>query len=236
MIRSFLAAAQVTLEAPPKALIVPHAGYIYSGPVAASAYVNLKQWAEAIARVVMVGPSHQVWFEGLALPDADLFRTPLGDVPVEEPSFLHAPVGLSAAAHAREHSLEVQVPFLQELLTEWSLVPLVAGDVRPEEVHEALEETAGGPETLFVISSDLSHYLPYDVARRVDEQTARAIVERRPELLGRDSACGRLGIQGVLLYARAHDLHVRLLDLRNSGDTQGDRSRVVGYGAFAIGP
>ncbi len=228
VIQGFLDAAQVRIESHPRALIVPHAGYIYSGPIAASAYVTIHP--EQVRRVVLVGPSHFVWLRGLAVPGVDAFRTPLGDVPV-----CGTNVNVVPAAHAREHSLEVQLPFLQTVLGSFDVVPIVVGDAHPQEVADVLDLYAADPKVLIVISSDLSHYLSYEQARLVDEQTAEAIQERAGERIGQYDACGLRGIQGILLYATRHDLHVRLLDLRNSGDTQGDRSRVVGYGAFWIG-
>jgi AmmeMemoRadiSam system protein B len=167
------------------------------------------------------------------LPGCDAFRTPLGDVPV----VVRGGDGnaIVPAAHTREHSLEVQLPFLQTVLDEFELIPLTVGEADPEDVADALERFGTDADTLIVISSDLSHYLSYDQARRVDTQTAELIEALQGESLRRDSACGLRGIQGLLLFARQHGLRVRLLDLRNSGDTQGDRSRVVGYGAFWVG-
>jgi hypothetical protein len=224
--------------APPKALIVPHAGYVYSGPVAASAYAELRKGASGIERVVLLGPAHFVPLRGLAASSAEAFLTPLGPVPVDHEAVervLRLPqVRLLDAAHEDEHSLEVQLPFLQRMLAEFSLVPLVAGDATPEEVAEVLEELWGGPETLIVVSSDLSHYYDYETARRLDTETSRAIEELRPERLGSESACGRVPVRGLLVVARRRGLRVRTLDLRSSGDTAGPRREVVGYGAFAF--
>jgi hypothetical protein len=222
---------------PPKALIVPHAGYIYSGPIAASAYALLAPLRGVVKRVVLLGPVHRVPVRGLALPGMDSFATPLGLVPLD----LAAMEGISAlpqvvesaAAHAREHSLEVQLPFLQTMLDEFSLVPLAVGDATAREVAEVLEMLWGGPETLILISSDLSHFLPYATARHVDNATAQAILELAL-LVSHEQACGGTPVNGLLLAARHHHLQPRLLDLRNSGDTAGDRSQVVGYGAFAF--
>ena len=219
----------------PKALIVPHAGYVYSGPIAASAYACLR--GGKYRRVVLVGPSHRVAVRGLALPEADGFATPLGVVPVDREAIAavaHLPqVATNDPAHAQEHSLEVQLPFLQKVLGEFSVVPLAVGNATAEEVAEVLEYLWGGAETLIVISSDLSHYLAYDMAKKVDDATARAILELR-DLVSHDQACGGAPLNGFLLAARRHRLIPELLDLRNSGDTAGDRSRVVGYGAFAF--
>lgn len=237
MISEYLAAASAT-GAVPKALIVPHAGYIYSGPVAASAYVLLKPLRGAIRRVVLLGPAHRVALAGLALPSSDFFATPLGNVPLDKDAaalLRDLPqVQVMDAAHAREHSLEVHLPFLQELLGEFSLIPLVVGDASAEDVGEVLERLWGGPETLVVISSDLSHYNDYQTARRMDAATARAIETLRFEDLGYDDACGRVPVSGLLHVARRRGLAVRTLDLRNSGDTAGPRDQVVGYGAWAI--
>lgn len=227
-VSGFLAEAETVITDHPRALIVPHAGYIYSGPIAASAYRSID--ANRTHRVVAVGPSHFVRFRGLAAPDADVFRTPLGDVPIVEND-----LPSHAAPHVREHSIEVQVPFLQAVLDGFSLLPIAVGDATPGEVSTALELYSEDPETLLVISSDLSHYLPYEEAVALDARTAESITRRDGEALGPNAACGLRGIQGILSYARRHDLEVRLLDLRNSGDTQGDRSRVVGYGTFWIG-
>jgi len=221
----------------PKALIVPHAGYIYSGPVAASAYVLLKDLREVIRRVVLLGPVHRVWVQGLALPAVDAFETPLGVVPLDEPAMarlLQLPqVEVNEAAHAWEHSLEVHLPFLQTVLDDFVLVPLAVGGATPEQVAEALELTWGGDETLIVVSSDLSHYLPYDQARHSDQTTVQAIMDLRSDLVG-EQACGAHPINGLMLVARRHHLTPHLLDLRNSGDTAGDKRRVVGYAAFAL--
>jgi AmmeMemoRadiSam system protein B len=221
----------------PKALIVPHAGYVYSGPIAASAYAALGSVAARIRRVVLLGPAHRVAVHGLALPDAQAFSTPLGDVPLDVEGMrriAHLPqVSVSARAHALEHSLEVQVPFLQAVLHDFTLLPLVVGSATEEQVAEVLQALWGGPETLIVISSDLSHYLPYEMARRIDEETARAILHMDSHIT-HDHACGATPINGLLLAAQRHHLKPRLLDLRNSGDTAGSREGVVGYAAFAL--
>lgn len=220
----------------PKALIVPHAGYIYSGPVAASAYARLKAVAGRVRRVVLLGPCHRVPFRGLAVSSADAFETPLGAVPVDKEALagvLELPqVKVFNATHADEHSLEVHLPFLQHILGDFTLVPIVAGEASAEEVAEALERLWGGPATLIVISSDLSHYLDYDTARQIDAKTCRAIESLDPSVIDSDQACGRVPVAGLLTAARRRDLAVTTLDLRNSGDTAGDRRRVVGYGAW----
>lgn len=220
----------------PKAVIVPHAGYVYSGSTAALAFARVGLARDTIERVVLLGPTHRVPVRGLALSGATRWRTPLGEVGTEE----HAP-GLNALhhvvtspdVHRWEHSLEVQVPFLQRVLGEFTLVPLAVGDATPDEVADALEEVWGGPETVVVVSSDLSHYHPYSEAQRLDRDT----VDR---ILGLDGplpdgrACGARPVNGLLLAAARHALAPRLLGLCNSGDTAGDRQRVVGYAAVAF--
>lgn len=221
--------------APPKALIVPHAGWVYSGAVAGAAYARLRPHAATIRRVVLLGPVHRVPVRGLALPDADGFATPLGEVRVDAASIRRLAelrqVVVRGDAHALEHSLEVQLPFLQAVLDDFALVPLAVGDTTPDEVAEVLEVLWGGPETLIVISSDLSHYLDYAAAERIDRATVEQIL--RGELLRSfDQACGALPIDGLLLAARRHGLTPRLLARCNSGDTAGDHRRVVGYAAL----
>jgi AmmeMemoRadiSam system protein B len=221
----------------PKVLIAPHAGYIYSGPVAASAYALLKPLAARIRRVVLLGPTHRVAVRGLALPGAEAFATPLGQVRIDTGAVQEIAalpqVTVSPQAHALEHSLEVHLPFLQSVLTDFRLLPLAVGMASAEEVAEVLETLWGGEETLVVISSDLSHYLPYDTARQVDRATAQAILDLR-QPISHEQACGGTPVNGLILVARRHGLAPHLLDLRNSGDTAGDKSRVVGYGAFAF--
>ena len=221
----------------PKALIVPHAGYIYSGPIAASAYALLKPLAAAIHRVVLLGPTHRVAIRGLALPGADAFSTPLGTVQVDQEGVHQIAalpqVTVSPQAHALEHSLEVQLPFLQVLLPEFKLLPLAVGMASAEEVAEVLDTLWGGPETLIVISSDLSHFLPYEAAQRTDSATAQTILDLRLPIT-HEHACGGTPVNGLLLAARKHGLTPHLLDLRNSGDTAGTPDNVVGYGAFAF--
>jgi AmmeMemoRadiSam system protein B len=224
-------------ERAPKALIVPHAGYVYSGPTAARGYLMVEPWRDRFARVVLLGPAHHVGFAGLALSGASAFATPLGEVPLDAAGrdLLTGLPGVvtSAAAHAPEHSLEVQVPFLQLVLDQFELVPLVVGDASPEQVAGVLEACWGGPETLLVISSDLSHYLPYADAVEVDARTVSRILALEWPL-PRRSACGGRAIDGLLLAARRHGLEPTLVDARNSGDTAGDHSRVVGYASFTF--
>lgn len=226
-------------EAParaPKAVIVPHAGYRYSGPVAASVYARLRALRGRVQRVVLLGPAHRVFVRGLAAPSADVFATPLGALPVDREALAAVEdlpqVEISDEAHALEHSLEVQLPFLQEVLGTVAIVPFAVGLASDAQVAEVLERLWGGPETLIVISSDLSHYLPYETARRVDAETTRAIERLDPEGLDEDSACGRVPIRGLLVAARRHGLAPRTLDVRSSGDTAGPRGEVVGYGSW----
>lgn len=225
-----------TAEPPPKAIIVPHAGYLYSGPVAASAYARLRAARASIRRVVLLGPSHRVGFHGLATSSADTFRTPLGDIPVDTAavSQINAlpQVQVRDLAHLHEHSLEVHLPFLQESLENFTLVPVVVGDVGAEEVAEVLDMLWGGDETLIVISSDLSHYHDYATAQRMDRHTSEAIEALHPEAIDHEGACGRNPVSGLLLLARKKKLHAATIDLRNSGDTAGSREQVVGYGAY----
>ena len=221
----------------PKALIVPHAGYVYSGLTAAVAYAALDAVHDSIERVILLGPVHHVPVRGMALPEADAFATPLAETAIDQAAtgmIKNMPqVMVSAEAHAPEHSLEVQLPFLQSVLDDFKLVPLAVGDATPEEVAEVLDVLWGGPETLIVVSSDLSHFLPYKTAQLVDGQTVQSIMQLQPTL-SHEQACGGTPINGLLLSAKQHHLQPQLLDLRNSGDTAGDKNRVVGYASFAF--
>lgn len=236
-IQSMLSTASLKTHAP-KAIIVPHAGYIYSGSIAASAYAQLAPLRERIKRVILLGPCHRVPLRGLAATGADFFETPLGRVAIDQHAIeriISLPqVQLFDGTHAQEHSLEVQLPFLQEVLAEFTLVPLVVGDAEAEEVDEILELLWGGDETLIVISSDLSHYLDYNSARETDSRTSHAIEQLDGASIEYGDACGRNPVIGLLLAAKKHKLKAITLDLRNSGDTAGDRARVVGYGAWAF--
>ena len=216
---------------------MPHAGYVYSGIVAGHAFRLLKAAGAPIERVVLLGPSHREWFRGLAVPQAQAFATPLGRARIDGSAIARLAglpaVIVSDAAHAREHSLEVQVPFLQRLLPDAPLVPILVGEATVAEVEAVLESLWGGPETLIVVSSDLSHYHPYAEARSLDGATVDSILDGRANLTGED-ACGCLAVNGLVSVARRHGLRAELIDLRNSGDTAGDRDRVVGYGAFGF--
>lgn len=221
----------------PKVLVAPHAGYRYSGSIAANAYAQVVSGRDWIHRVVLLGPSHRVPVRGLVLPDAAGFATPLGIIPVDYDAIAIIndlpQVTTNAMAHTWEHSLEVQLPFLQKTLDNFTLIPLVVGDASAEEVATVLDHLWGGKETLIVVSSDLSHYLPYDIAKNEDIATADAILNFSGPL-SHEQACGSTPLNGMLLAAQRHQLHAQLLDLRNSGDTVGDHTNVVGYGAFAF--
>ena len=236
-VASYMAAARKASGTAPKAIIAPHAGYIYSGPIAASAYAQVAARRDRVTRVVLAGPAHRVHVTGAAVPAARVFASPLGPVPVDRESVerLRALpfVEVSDRAHAFEHSLEVHLPFLQSVLERFTLVPIVVGGAGPEEMAQAFEAVWGGDETLVVVSSDLSHYLPYEAARSRDGSTAQAIVGLDARI-DPDEACGAAPINGLLTVARRRRMTADLLDLRNSGDTAGDRDRVVGYAAFAL--
>ena len=235
MVTGFLDACR-SAEAAPKAVIAPHAGYIYSGPIAASAYARVANGRDTITRVILLGPSHRVPLRGLAASRAESFATPLGNIPVDGAALTlisRLPqVHLSDEAHRREHSLEVHLPFLQLALNDFKLVPLVVGDAAAEEVSEVLEMLWGGPETLIVVSSDLSHYHDYAAAQSLDRATSNAITALRPQDIHYEQACGRNPILGLLEAARQHGMRAETIDLRNSGDTAGPRDQVVGYGAY----
>lgn len=237
VLHELLAAVPYKQAMPPKALIVPHAGFVYSGAVAAHAYARLKPLAASIRRVVLLGPAHRVPVRGLALPVASAFATPLGIVPIDADGArcaLDLPqVSASDVAHNYEHCLEVQVPFLQVCLDDFALLPLVVGDASPAEVAELIGRLWGGPETLILISSDLSHYHGYAEAQKIDQDTVGAILSLAPTL-DHWQACGATPINALLLCARERGLGIELLDLHNSGDTAGDRTSVVGYAAFAL--
>lgn len=232
-----LSGAQTYDSIAPKALIAPHAGYVYSGPIAANAYARLGAARDTIRRVVLLGPTHRVAVRGIALPGAQRFRTPLGSIEIDADAVkrLRAlpQVCVSDEAHALEHSLEVHLPFLQTVLSDFALVPLAVGHVEPDDVAEVIEAVYGGPETLIVVSSDLSHYLPYAQAQTIDRSTCEAILALRSDI-DHEHACGATPVAGLGVVARRKGLRPELIDVRNSGDTAGDRSRVVGYASFAF--
>ncbi len=237
MVDGFLAEAS-TQGAVPKAIIVPHAGYLFSGPVAASAYHLLEPARQHIKRIVLLGPAHRVHIQGLATSSARHFATPLGNVVIDQEAIATAltlpQVREFDEAHALEHSLEVQLPFLQTVLDDFTLVPFVVGDANPAEVSEVLEALWGGEETLIVISSDLSHYEHYEKAKILDLATTENIEQLKPEAIRHTDACGRNPINGLLRLARKRGLIAKTIDLRNSGDTAGPQDEVVGYGAYAF--
>lgn len=236
-VREFIAAARNVTTPTPKALIAPHAGYIYSGPIAGTAYASLGT-ATGIHRVILLAPAHQAVFRGIAYSSASHFQTPLGLIPVDrqvlEKLSQMPPLHLNDPAFRDEHSIEVQLPFLQEVLDDFSIIPLLVGDTTAEQVAEVLEQIWDGRGDLVVISSDLSHYLDYETATAMDLKTSRAIEALQPETLTYNSACGRTPVSGLLLLAKKHGLTARTVDLRNSGDTAGSHDRVVGYGAYVF--
>jgi AmmeMemoRadiSam system protein B/AmmeMemoRadiSam system protein A len=223
---------------PPKAIIAPHAGYIYSGKIAANVYKNIEKLKTQITRVVLLGPAHRVYVEGIALPSNTHFATPLGNVPIDtdvvEELEHHSYVQFSDAAHEQEHSLEVQLPFLQKVLNDFTLIPLLIGNAAPDQVATILKELWGGDETLIVISSDLSHFLNYETACETDSNTTLLIENFDYENIGSSQACGCMPMRGLLKYAHEKNMSIQTLDLRNSGDTAGSKERVVGYGAYAF--
>ena len=248
MVRGLLdtaVAEQPTRSAPsgsepaPKAVIAPHAGFVYSGPVAASAFARLAPLRDRVSRVVLLGPSHFVPFRGIATSGAGAFATPLGSLEIDREAEEKLAGSLRSvhelpSAHGREHCLEVELPFLQQVLGDVRIVPLVVGEVADAEVARALDLLWGAEETLIVISSDLSHYLDYEAARRLDAVTSSAIEALRPQAIGADQACGAIAIRGLLEVAARRGLAAATLDLRNSGDTAGPRDAVVGYGAWNL--
>lgn len=238
MVRGFMEASSADLPVRPKAIIAPHAGYVYSGPIAGSAYKILRGKMTGVERVVLIGPAHRMHIRGLATIGADAMATPLGNVPVDREALEEIrpfpQLQINDAAHTQEHGLEVHLPFLQVIAQDFKVVPMITGDTSAGEVAELLQVLWGGGETLIVISSDLSHFYDYDTAVKLDTATADAIVNLQTEKLRHESACGRLPIQGLLMLAKQKGLKPHLLDLRNSGDTAGSKDRVVGYGAFAF--
>jgi MEMO1 family protein len=232
-----LAEATPTDNPPAKALIIPHAGYIYSGPTAAMAYAALVPWRNTIGRVVLLGPTHRVAVDGIALPKTDAFTTPLGDIRLDAEAIAQLAefpqIVFSDQVHAQEHSLEVHLPFLQRILDDFTLIPLAVGHATPQAVAEIINLLWGGPETLIIISSDLSHFLPYATANQVDSNTCQHILQLDTEIRP-EQACGAFPINGLLLAASQRGLSPQLIYHCNSGDTAGDKLRVVGYAAFAF--
>jgi len=229
--------AAVSTDIKAKAMVVPHAGYVYSGPTAAAAYRTLQRQADTIRRVILLGPTHRVAVQGMAVPSAEAFSSPLGTVPLDQDAIaqiLDLPqVVQSDRPHAMEHALEVQLPFLQSVLRDFKLVPLAVGRASIEEVAEVLKRLWGGEDTLILVSSDLSHYHPYSEAKRIDGSTVEHILALQGPL-DHEQACGATPLNGLLRVAREKGMTPHLLDLRNSGDTAGDRNQVVGYAAIAF--
>lgn len=243
MVQGMLAesAGTVTVNNP-KAIIVPHAGYVYSGLVAAQAYASIRQSAKNINQVVLLGPAHRVAVSGMALSSADNFQTPLGAIPLDKEACVQLAllpqVAFNDNAHELEHSLEVQLPFLQELLDDFKLVPIVVGETSPEDVYAVLnyfsDNLSAGNNTLLVISTDLSHFENYEMASSHDRKTSESIENLKYENINDGDACGRNPLNGLLYFAREKNLHIQNLALKNSGDTSGDHDRVVGYGAYVL--
>jgi len=237
MVEAYLASAKSSGPLP-KAVIVPHAGYIYSGAVAASAYVLVQQGKNIIHRVVMMGTAHRLGFYGLAAPTFEVFKTPLGAVPIDLSSVQKiskfSQIQVLDEAHEQEHSLEVQLPFLQIVLNDFQIIPLVVGDCSPDEVADVLDHLWGKKETLIVVSSDLSHYLDDESAKRIDTETSKAIEQLNFERIETSQACGAYPMRGLLAASKRHQMKAKALDVRNSGDTAGAHDRVVGYGAYAF--
>lgn len=223
----------------PKAIIVPHAGTVYSGSIAATAYRSLIQYRHVIRKVILLGPAHRVYLHGLALPRVDKFQTPLGEIKLDTKTIQKLvddfpQITFSDEAHAEEHSLEVQLPFLQEVMASFRLIPFVVGDATRQEVADVIEHLWGGDECLIVISTDLSHFHKYEEALRLDNNSAELIESFQGELLGDQSACGRIPMRGLLHLAQQRGMTIKRLDLRNSGDTAGGKDQVVGYGSWAL--
>ncbi|MFA9419258.1 MAG: AmmeMemoRadiSam system protein B [Gammaproteobacteria bacterium] len=221
----------------PKVLIVPHAGYVYSGSTAAQAYRSLELYQDEIRRVVLLGPAHRVYLDGMAVPSVDAFSTPLGEVKLDARAIARISampaVIVSNEAHREEHSLEVQLPFLQAVLKQFTLVPVVVGNCDAKTVAAVVDELWGGEDTLIVISTDLSHFHSYETARQIDTSTCDRILQKSNDLSG-EQACGAAAVNGLMSSEHVRLLDIELLSACNSGDTAGSRDRVVGYGAFLL--
>ncbi|MBF0239959.1 MAG: AmmeMemoRadiSam system protein B [SAR324 cluster bacterium] len=238
-IQDFLGQVSMTVAQRTKVLIAPHAGYIYSGPIAASGYKMLEPLRQSIKKVILLGPAHRVYLQGLAAPSVHYFETPLGKILLDREVLDHLLIEFPYVvtmdqAHNQEHSLEVHLPFLQMLLADFTLVPLVVGDCSPEKVAMVLNRLWGDSETLIVVSTDLSHFESYTKAQNLDLQTAETIEAFDYEKLSPHGACGCFPVRGVLACARERHMQIKRMDLRNSGDTAGDKSRVVGYGSWIL--
>ena len=226
------------LERPPRAIIVPHAGYPFSGQIAGRAYASLAPFHDHYDRVLLLGPAHRSYIPGMAVPRAGFFATPLGDVTIDSTEVAalaeHKTVHFNDEAHAHEHSLEVQLPFLQQVLDDFHLIPVAVGDTDADSVKPVISRYWDKTRTLIVISTDLSHYLDYDSACKLDALTGEAIAHLEPERIGNSQACGRIALRALLSLARQHHAHVTTLAMANSGDSAGPRDRVVGYGAWLV--
>ena len=221
-----------------RALIVPHAGYVYSGTTAALAYHLLRKNRDDFHRILLLGPAHRVWLEGIAFPGTDAFETPLGRIPLAKQQIrelLRFPeVQLRDDAHQDEHCLEVQLPFLQEILNEFELIPAVVGEISPDSLSGLLENLLEDPQNLLLLSTDLSHFHSYSEAQAIDQKTAEAIESFEDEKILPEQACGAHPLRGLLRHARIQGWKIQRLGLCNSGDTAGSKDRVVGYGAWAL--
>jgi len=222
----------------PKALIVPHAGYVYSGRTAGLAFSLLKSSKNVINKIVILGPCHRVYLKGAAIPRCEFFETPLGNVPLDIDCLAKLSqfpqVSISEEAHILEHSIEVQLPFLQSIFSDFKLIPIVIGDISGQQLTEVINYLWGNEQTLIVVSSDLSHFLDYQSAIALDNQTTKAIESFQPDKISREAACGGEGIKALLNLAQKNHLHVKTLNQCNSADSIGDKNRVVGYGSYAF--
>ena len=225
-------------DVPPKAIVSPHAGYIYSGPVAACAYKLLQPYAKKITQIIVLGPAHRLAFKGIATPAADFFTTPLGQIRVNNKNCKKAQqlnfINENNLAHKDEHSIEVQLPFLQTVLSDFEITPLLVGDCNHNDVTTLLQLFINEPDTLIIISTDLSHFHDYATAIKQDTLTSEAILSLQPDNIHYADACGRTPLSGLLTLAKQEHLHIDLLNLKNSGDTAGDKNRVVGYASYVI--
>lgn len=237
MVERFISEAQAD-DIIPKALIAPHAGYVYSGPIAGTAYAYLKKTASAYTKAVVIGPAHRLAFSGVAAPSHDYFETPLGRVLIDRETITKLEslgfVQILDAAHAEEHSLEVQIPFLQKTLPEMSLVPLLVGRIESDRLSSLIGLLAEDQTNIIIISSDLSHFEEYSHAQALDQETSRSIESLEDKRISGEAACGVYPIRGLLQYAREAGLRVKTVDLANSGDTAGSKDSVVGYGAYVF--
>jgi AmmeMemoRadiSam system protein B len=235
MINKFLSEVHVNIKEKPKAIIVPHAGYTYSGPIAATAYATLLPYKESIKKVILLGPTHRMSFKGVAATMVDYFETPLGSIPIDhniQEISSSQIVNVNETAYEMEHSIEVQLPFLQTVLNKFELLPLIVGDIEFIKVADIINNLWDSDETLIVVSSDLSHYKAYYSAQTLDTLTSSIIEKLAPNELQSEQVCGLIPIQGLLQVAKQKNIQVRTLDVRNSGDTSGSKENVVGYGAY----